>query len=135
MSDTVQVNINGGPGTEVAWFQNMNAQQALESAYSQINNDSLFTYAIQYYGKFGYMLIMVNETYDSFLSSSSPYFYWEFLLNGEMATAGIDSVILQPNDTISFSFEMYVPAKHDNGTSAVSVKHTFQTQAIKSGKA
>ena len=46
---TVQVAITGGLSTTVPWSQTMNAQQALAAAYSKVHNDSVFTYAIQYY--------------------------------------------------------------------------------------
>ena len=127
---TVQVTIVGGPSVSVQWFQDMNAQQALEGAYNQINNATLFTYAIQYYGSaLGYLLVMVNETYDSFISSSAPFFYWQFLVNGTAAQAGIDGVVLNPGDVISFSFEMFSAEQHENST--LSSKHAFQMRAAK----
>lgn len=70
---TVQVAITGGPSITVPWSPNMNAQQALEAADNKVNNDSSFTYALQYYGSsLGYLVLMVNETYDSLISSSAP---------------------------------------------------------------
>lgn len=124
---TVQVTITGGPSVAVPWFPNMNAQQALEGAYNQKNNSSQFTYALQYYGTgLGYLVVMVNETYDSFISSSAPFFYWEFLVNGIPAQTGIDDVVLNPGDTVTFSLEMYVAEKHQAST--LSTKYSFQTQ-------
>jgi hypothetical protein len=32
-----------------------------------------------------YMAFMINETFDSYISSAEPYFYWEFLVNGTVA--------------------------------------------------
>ncbi len=127
---TVQVSIVGGPSIAVPWFQNMNAQQALEGAYNQVNNSGLFTYALQYYGSdLGYFVVMVNETYDSFISSSAPFFYWQFLVNGSPATKGIDGVTLNAGDSIAFGFEMYVPVVHKSTT--VGKKHEFQLSAAK----
>lgn len=126
--NAVQVTITGGPSVSVPWFSGMNAQQALEGAYNQLNNSSQFTYAIQYYGSgLGYLVIMVNETYDSFISSSAPFFYWEFLVNNSPAQAGIDGVVLNQGDTVTFSLDMYVAEKHQ--TSTLSAKHSFQIQA------
>ncbi len=126
--NTVQVSITGGPSVAVPWLPNMNAQQALEGAYNQLNNSSQFTYAIQYYGtSLGYLVVMVNETYDSFISSSSPFFYWEFLVNGIPAQTGIDGVVLNPGDIVTFSLEMYIAEKHQAST--LGAKHSFQTQA------
>lgn len=127
---TVQVSIVGGPSVAVPWFQNMNAQQALEGAYNQINNGSLFTYAIQYYGNnLGYLVVMVNETYDSYISSAAPFFYWQFLVNGAPASSGIDGITLSAGDAISFGLEMYIPEVHQSTT--LGRKHEFQMQATK----
>jgi hypothetical protein len=126
---TVQVNITGGPSVSVPWLPNMNAQQALEGAYNQLNNSSQFTYATQYYGtSLGYLVVMVNETYDSFISSSAPFFYWEFIVNGTPAQTGIDGVVLNPGDNVTFSLDMYVAEKHQAST--LCAKYSFQTQAI-----
>jgi Domain of unknown function (DUF4430) len=125
---TVQVSISGGPTVTVPWSQNMNAQQALEDAYNQLNNNGFFTYAIQYYGAaLGYMVVMINETYDTFISSAAPYFYWEFLVNSAPASNGIDGVTLNPGDIISFQLEMYSPAQH--AATTVGKKHAFQLSA------
>lgn len=113
MSTTVRVEVSGGPTTNVPWKQNMTAQDALEEAYNDINSSSTFTYALQFYGALlGYLVMMINETYDSFVSSAEPFFYWEFFLNGKPATQGIDNTILSAGDVVSFSFEQYVPTKH-----------------------
>ena len=119
---TVQVSVVGGPSVAVPWFQGMNAQQALEGAYTQINNSSVFTYALQYYGSsLGYLVVMMNETYDSFVSSSAPFFYWQFCVNGSPASTGIDGVSLNPGDAISFSLEMYSSEAHKSTT--LEIKH------------
>ena len=127
---TVQVSVTGGPSVSVPWFPNMNAQQALEGAYTVINNSSVFTYALQYYGSnLGYLVVMMNETYDSFVSSSAPFFYWQFNVNGSPASIGIDGVTLNPGDAISFSLEMYSTEVHKSTT--LEVKHKSQLLAGK----
>jgi len=116
---SVTVTVVGGPSASVPWQQGMNAQAALESAYNQINSTAKFTYALQYYGsQFGYLVMMINETYDSFVSSSAPYFYWEFLVNGVASPTGIDGVTLNAGDVISFEFEAYNATKHALSTVA-----------------
>jgi Domain of unknown function (DUF4430) len=125
---TVQVSVTGGPSVEVPWFRDMNAQQALEGAYTKINSSSVFTYALQYYGSsLGYLVVMMNETYDSFISTSEPFFYWQFSVNGVPATKGIDGVTLNPGDAISFTFEMYTSATHKSTT--LEIKHKSQLLA------
>jgi len=115
--EIVDVEIVGGPRITVSWTKNMNAQDALEEAYRVINDTKKFTYALQYFGStLGYLVQMINETYDSFISSSSPFFFWEILVNGAPATQGIDHIRLRPGDHLMFSFERYDPVKHKNST-------------------
>ena len=123
----VGVEIVGGPSAQVDWKAGMNAQTALEMAFNAINNDQQFTFGLQYYGaSLGYLVFMINETYDSFISSAAPYYYWEFFLNGQPAAQGIDSTVLSDGDVISFVFSSYAPgitaraqldAKHAQRTS------------------
>lgn len=128
MPATVSVEISGGPCAVIPWTQGMNAQNALEGAYAVLNNSQVFTYTLQFYGaQLGYMVAMVNETYDSFISSANPFFYWEFLLNGSPSSTGIDSTILQAGDVLLFEFQQYDPARHA-GT-GVGAKHAFNIRA------
>lgn len=125
MSGYVSVEVVGGPTAQVPWTPGMTAQEAIEAAYNQINSSATFTYALQFYGsQLGYLVMMINETYDSFISSAEPFFYWEFLVNGQPATNGIDNTILSSGDAISFSFVQYVPAKHKG--SLLETKRRFQ---------
>jgi hypothetical protein len=106
----------------------MNAQDAIEAAYNQINNHAVFSYALQYYGaSMGNLVCMINETYDSFVSSASPFFYWEFLYNNRAANVGIDSQKLNDGDSIAFAFVSYDPAAHAGTTLAH--KNAVQRQA------
>lgn len=103
---TVTVTITGGPSTNVTWTQGMNAQQALELAEDNLGKQLLFS--IEYYGsQLGYLVNMINETYDTFKSSAHPYFYWEFFVNNTPATHGIDQTILQDGDSITFTYTAY----------------------------
>jgi hypothetical protein len=118
---TVKVTVEGGPSVDVPWAEGMTAQDALEAAYDALKADG-FTFALQYYGQqLGYLVLMINETYDTFISKAEPYFYWEFLLNGAPATSGIDSVRLHAADEVGFSYVLYVVATH--GTTILNVKH------------
>jgi hypothetical protein len=113
MPSTVSLEVVGGPLVQVLWKANMTAQDALEAAYNQINASATFTYALQFYGsELGYLVLMVNETYDSFISSAEPFYYWEFLVNEQPSAEGIDNTILADGDAVKFSFEQYVPGKH-----------------------
>jgi hypothetical protein len=75
MPSTVSLEVVGGPCVLVPWKADMTAQDALELAYDQINSSATFTYALQFYGsQLGYLVLMINETYDSFISSAAPFF-------------------------------------------------------------
>ena len=78
----------------------------------------------------GYMVFMINETFDSFLSSAAPYFYWEFLVHGVPQTQGIDSVKPNAGQVIAFAFTEYIAEQHA-GT-LLEAKRVFQTSQIKS---
>jgi len=125
MPATVSLEVVGGPFVEVPWKTGMTAQDALEAAYDEINSSATFTYALQFYGsQLGYLVLMINETYDSFISSAEPFYYWEFLVNDVPATKGIDNTVLSDGDAVKFSFEQYVPLKHKG--SLLETKREFQ---------
>ena len=127
--ERVDVEVVGGSRVSVDWNDGMNAQDALEEAYRVFNDTKKFTYALQYFGSsLGYLVLMLNETYDSFVSSSNPFFYWEILVNGIPATAGIDHIRLQAGDHLMFSFERYDPVKHEKSTLRVKHDHQVSTQ-------
>ncbi len=117
---TISISVTGGPATNVTWTNGMNAQQALELAEDVLQEE--FIYSIEYYGSaLGYLINMINETYDTFKSSSKPYFYWEFLVNGSPSQTGIDQTTLSDGDEVSFTFKSYdassvskqISAKHN----------------------
>lgn len=133
MPSAVTLQVVGGPSVGVPWKQNMTAQDALEAAYDQINSSLSFTYALQFYGaNLGYLVMMINETYDSFISSAEPFFYWEFLLNDQPAKQGIDNTVLSVGDVVRFSFEQYIPEKHKG--SLLEVKRQFQGKVARPPK-
>lgn len=105
----ITINITDGPTLTCPFTPGMNAQQALEGAYNNAPAGS-FTYALQYYGaSLGYLVLMINETYESFYSGTAqtPFYFWEFLVNGIVSPTGIDSTILNDNDILTFEFYTY----------------------------
>ena len=128
-SSGVLVEITGGPTVTVPWSASMNAQDALERAYDQINSSEKFTFALQYYSKLGYMVVMINETYDTFVSSSKPFFYWEFLVNGKPSDIGIDGKQLKAGDKITFSYLTFDPDIHKSVL--MRAKYEQQTKKVK----
>ena len=123
---SVTVFVAGGPSTSVPWKAQMTAQDALEAAWQLLNPvpsaPPTFTYALQYYGSMGYLVIMINETYETYSSKATPNFYWEFYYNDSPASVGIDGLYLNDGDNIRFEFESYDPSV-DASTSWKTSKH------------
>ena len=121
-SNIVTVEVSGGPTYTVTWNPGMNAQQAIEAAFNSQTTPGEFTYALQYYGsQLGYLVVMINETYESFMSSADPFYFWEFLVNGTPSSTGIDNVNLNAGDVVTFELQLYSPAIH--ATSTVKTKY------------
>jgi hypothetical protein len=126
---SVKVSVASGPSAEVSWSQNMNAQQALELAWVALEKQKphAFTYALQYFGQYGYMVSMINETYDTFASTYAPFYYWEFFVNGQPPIKGIDETILSEGDQVSFSFSLYTPQE---ASAQLTAKHETYMKAL-----
>ena len=120
--------ISGGPIMQVDFTANMNVEQAMQSAYNQ-QDSSIFVYNVQYYGsKYGNLVTMINETYESFPSKTTyaPFYYWELLVNGSPSSSGIDSTILNDNDIVTFELTEYNSCVVKNST--LHIKHSYKIQ-------
>lgn len=114
---TVTVEVVDGATITIPWKDGMTADEALEGAYNAQHNSSKFTYALQYFGtELGNLVIMINETYESFMSSAHPFYYWEFFVNGTPSPKGIDHTQLNPGDKITFELQLYNPDTHSLST-------------------
>lgn len=103
----ITIKIINGPAFQVKWENGMNVQQAIEAAYNKVASGT-FTYSLQYFGNyFGYLVTMINETYETFNSKEAPYFFWEFLLNDKVPPTGIDNTRLKEGDVVTFEFTIY----------------------------
>lgn len=111
---TCTVKVTNGPTITIPWSTGMNVQQALEEAYNAKPKE--FTCLLQYFGGFGYLVTMINETYDSYISTANPFYYWEFLVNGTPASTGIDNTILNDNDIVTFDYQVYTAEIHADST-------------------
>lgn len=114
---SILVKIDGGASVEVDWHDNMNAQNALEAAWYELNNAAKgsFTYELQYFGNLGYLVSMISDTHETYSTAAEPNFFWEFYYNDEPATQGIDAQKLNDGDRIRFAFEQTTSS---NDTSA-----------------
>ena len=102
---------------EIPWRQDMNIQEALETAYDQEKKAGRqFDFAIQYYGYFGqdylgYLVVMIDKIYDS---PNDPNDYWLFYVNGDLAQVGIDNYMVNAGDLIEFDYLPLASATADN---------------------
>lgn len=91
----------------------MNGQTAIEAAYNALSAQKSFTFLLQYYGsQLGYLVDMINGTYDSFLSTYAPYFFWDFIVNNVSSNTGIDSTPINDGDIITFTYTTYNAQTH-----------------------
>jgi hypothetical protein len=132
-TNTVTVEVQGGPSATVPWEKGMSALRAIELAQEIIEPDpnEQFTFALQYFSGLGYLLIMINETYDSFISrggeKATPFFFWQFLVNKKPAAESVDRTELNAGDVVRFEFEMFVAERHRGTT--LEAKYRNQTRS------
>src|SRR5438105_3549707 len=80
----------------------------MERAFVVLNDRKKFDCALEYFGKsLGYLVVMIKDTYESFISSSHPFYFWEILVNGQPASTGIDNTPLQAGDILTFELQTY----------------------------
>ena len=122
----ITINITNGPTLTANWTIGMNVQQVLEQAYNNAPTGT-FTFALQYFGRsYDYLVLMINETYESFNSKQNPFFFWEFMVNGQFATQGIDQTILNDGDVVTFEFTTY--NANSNPSSTTHLKYQQRVQ-------
>lgn len=131
-TETVKLEVIGGPTAEVKWHEDMSALDAMIEAQAIIepNPNEQFTFALQHFHGLGFLTIMINETFDSFISrggeSASPFFYWNVKINGNGITKSVEKTILNNGDILSFDFSRFVMEEH--AKTMVGAKHDFQTR-------
>lgn len=137
---SITVEITNGPSVPVAYSAGMNAQQALEGAEQAVGDSSKFLFGLEYYGYsgsqyVGYLVSMVNNTYESFPGSTTgPYAYWEFLVNGQYQSTGIDTTTLSDGDIVTFTLSQYQPSTASGGAAeAASVSGVLQAKLARRG--
>ena len=128
MDTAVSITVSDAQPIEVPWNPGMNVQQALEATYNRVENANVFSFAIEFfgtyqslpYGPLGYMVVMLNGTYD--LPDQSQY--WALYINNIPATKGVDNSFLNSGDSVLFLNEPYSEQKHSK--SAVALRHKIQ---------
>ena len=113
----VKIAITGGPTFQVEWVSGMNGQDAMEAAFNMQETPKTFTYMLQYYGAgLGYLVEMINGTFDTALSNEAPYFFWDFIVDGQPSNTGIDQTHINDGQTITFTYAVYDTGSHFNTT-------------------
>jgi hypothetical protein len=111
MPITVSIAINGNVVrmmANVSWSSGMNAQNALEQAYT---TGTGYNFSLQYFGvPLGYEVMSFDGI--AAQQGTDTGFYWEFIYNGNPARQGIDSTLLNDGDTLLFSYVAYNEAIH-----------------------
>jgi len=122
---SVSLAITGGPTiTGLTWFSGMTGRDVLEAAYNSLSSPvTEFNYMLEYFGtedSLGYLVTMINGTFESFNGSQSPFFFWEFLVNDTEAENGIDYTTISDGDEVEFAFIQFVP---ETASKALKAKH------------
>jgi hypothetical protein len=113
----VTLTITGGPTIKFPHSDGMNGQVALETAFNDqkapLKGKKKFIFMLQYYGSaLGYLVDMINGTFDTSMfqhNKATPYFFWDFQVNGQDSATGIDKTSINDGDVITFTFEPYPP--------------------------
>ncbi len=99
----------------------MNAQKIMEAAFNEQGSPRTFTYMLQYYGTaLGYLVDMINGTFET---TNAPYFFWDFKVDGNDSTKGIDHTHISDGQTITFTYQQFDADLH-TGT-VIGKKHAF----------
>lgn len=120
--------------TSIPWQSNLNVHKALEIAYNQVQNHSIFSFAIDFYGTsqqvpYGYFVIMMNNIYDL----PGQRIYWALTVNGSYSQRGIDYTYLNDGDVIQFANTTYNAEEH-KGTD-IEIKHFAYLALIETASA
>jgi hypothetical protein len=92
----------------IPWTQGMSGQDAMERAY---HGGDGYSFALQYFGQaLGYEVIAIDAVGSQ--SGSDLYLFWEFSLNGKIASQGIDETILNDGDSMGWNYTAYQSARH-----------------------
>jgi hypothetical protein len=111
MAVSITISVNGQSIRQinnVPWQANMNGQDAMEHAYGSAG----YSFLLQYFGAaLGYEVVSIDNIASQ--SGSDAFLFWEFSVNGTVASQGVDETILNDGDQIGWNFRPYNDATHD----------------------
>jgi len=116
MAVSITISVSGQPIRQinnVPWQANMNGQDAMEHAYG---SGSGYSFLLQYFGpQLGYEVVSIDNIASQAGSDSDAFLFWEFSVNGVVATRGVDETTLNDGDQIGWNYTAYNAAAHGAG--------------------
>jgi hypothetical protein len=92
----------------VPWQAGMNGQQAMEQAYG---SGAGYSFQLQYFGpQLGYEVVSIDNI--AAQSGTDAFLFWEFSVNGDVSSTGVDETILNDGDEIGWNYTTYNVAAH-----------------------
>lgn len=117
MSVSITISVNGQSIHQinnVPWQANMNGLDAMEHAYG----NSGYSFLLQYFGpQLGYEVVTIDNIASQ--SGSDTFLFWEFSVNGTVASRGVDETTLNDGDQIGWNYTIYNAAVHDRSRYAL----------------
>jgi hypothetical protein len=112
MAISITISVNGQSIRQinnVPWQANMNGQDAMEHAYGCGTG---YSFLLQYFGPaLGYEVVSIDNIASQ--SGSDSFLFWEFSVNGAVASKGVDETTLSDGDQIGWNYTVYNAAAHD----------------------
>lgn len=113
MTVSITISVNGQLVRQinnVPWQANMSGQNAMEQAYGVTG----YSFQLQYFGsQLGYEVVSIDSI--AMQAGTDGFVFWQFSVNGVLASQGIDETFLNDGDQIEWNYTLYTEATH--GTS------------------
>ena len=110
MAVSITISVNGQSIRQidnVPWQANMNGQDAMEHTYGSAG----YSFLLQYFGpQLGYELVSIDNVANQI--GTDVVLFWEFSVNGAVASKGIDQTMLNDGDQIEWNYTAYNVAAH-----------------------
>jgi hypothetical protein len=122
----ITISVNGQTIRQISnvpWQANMNGQDAMEHAYG---SGSGYSFLLQYFGpQLGYEVISIDNIASQ--AGTDAYLFWEFSVNGIVASKGVDQTTLNDGDQIGWNYTVYDQTAHGAGRYAAIKQHMSPT--------
>jgi hypothetical protein len=110
MAVSITISVNGQSIRQidiVPWQANMDGQDAMEHAYGSAG----YSFLLQYFGpQLGYELVSIDNVANQI--GTDVVLFWEFSVNGAVASKGIDQTTLNDGDQVGWNYTVYNVAAH-----------------------